>query len=162
MTKLCLAILVAGVVFAGCEPADPSKQPPADDGNKTTPAKPKEDTNSSSVKPKDDTNSSSSKPPAEETVKLKDMEKRDADGNLVGLTQDGLWHQRGEKEPFTGVVAGHYKNGHMESRREYKNGVQIGTETHWYNNGQKKWEIEYKDGEMVSHRQWDVDGNEQK
>lgn len=151
MTKSCIAILTAALLFAGCEPAEPPKPVPADDTNKTAPGKPKEDSNASAVKPS-----------AEETVKLKDMEKRDADGNLVGLTQDGVWHQRGEENPFTGVVAGHYKNGNMESRREYKDGVQIGIEIHWYNNGQKKWEMIFEDGAMASMRQWDADGNEQK
>ena len=149
MIKSCSIVLLAAILLAGCEPAEPPAKEPADDGNTTAPGK-----KPSAANPKIE--------PAEETVKLKDMEKRDADGNLVGLTGDGLWHQRGEKEPFTGVVAGHYKNGHMESRREYKVGVQAGTETHWYNNGQKKWEIVYKHGKMVSQRQWDGDGNEQK
>jgi antitoxin component YwqK of YwqJK toxin-antitoxin module len=50
----------------------------------------------------------------------------------------------------------------MESQINYKQGVRAGVETHWYENGQKRWEMIYMSGRMVSKKQWDVDGNEQK
>ena len=93
--------------------------------------------------------------------KLADVEKRDEKGNIVGQLDNGLWYRRGDVKAYTGVIAGHYKNGQLESKRRYENGVQIGTETHWYDTGQKRWEMIYQDGQMVSIRQWDVDGNEQ-
>ena len=93
--------------------------------------------------------------------KLANVEKRDEKGNIVGQLEDGLWYRHGDVKPYTGVVAGHYNNGQMESKRHYENGAQVGTETHWYDTGQKRWEMNYQDGQMVSIRQWDVDGNEQ-
>ena len=86
----------------------------------------------------------------------------DEKGKIVGQLEGGLWYRHGDVKPYTGVVAGHYKNGQMESRRHYENGAQVGMETHWYDTGQKRWEMNYQDGQMVSIRQWDVDGNEQR
>jgi antitoxin component YwqK of YwqJK toxin-antitoxin module len=93
--------------------------------------------------------------------KLTDVEKRDEKGNVVGQLDNGLWYRRGDMKPYTGVISGHYKNGQIESKRCYENGAQVGTETHWYDTGQKRWEMIYKNGQMVSIRQWDADGNEQ-
>ena len=95
-------------------------------------------------------------------AKLMEVEKRNKDGNIVGQAEEGLWFKRGELKPFSGVVAGHYKSGQMESRRIYENGVQVGTETHWYDNGKKRLELVYKNGKVTSLRQWDADGKEQR
>ena len=95
-------------------------------------------------------------------VKLGDLEKRNTEGKPIGLSEAGLWFKRGEKEPYTGLVESFYNNGKMESQINYKQGVRAGVETHWYENGQKRWGMIYKRGRMVSKKQWDVDGNEQK
>ncbi len=92
--------------------------------------------------------------------KLMEMEKRDKNGDIVGQPEAGLWFKRGESKPYTGIVAGHYKGGQMESKRVYKNGVQVGTETHWYDNGKKRLELIYNRGTVISLKQWDPDGNE--
>ena len=63
---------------------------------------------------------------------------------------------------FEFLVLGRYKNGQMESERYYKKGVQSGTERHWYDNGQKRWEMIYQNGRMISMKAWSIDGNEQK
>ena len=99
--------------------------------------------------------------------KLMEMERRDKDGNVIGLNEDGLWYKRVERLPYTGIVAGYYKakNGKepiMASMREYKDGVQVGTETSWYENGKKRIELAYENGEVVQMKQWDVDGKELK
>ncbi len=99
--------------------------------------------------------------PALPESKLADMEKRDEKGNIIGQLDDGLWYRHKDTKPYTGVVSGHYRNGQIESKRCYENGAQVGTETHWYDTGQKRWEMIYKNGQMVSIRQWDVDGNAQ-
>ena len=96
------------------------------------------------------------------TAKQGDLEKRDSKGKIVGLRDKGRWHKRGATAPFSGRVVAYYKNGQMESKRYYDKGVQAGIETHWYDTGQKRWEMNYKDGRMISMRAWDVDGNEQK
>jgi antitoxin component YwqK of YwqJK toxin-antitoxin module len=49
----------------------------------------------------------------------------------------------------------------MESKRVYENGLQVGTETHWYDNGKKRLELVYMGGAVTSLKQWDPDGNEQ-
>ena len=38
-------------------------------------------------------------------------------------------------------------------------GKKEGKWTHWYENGQKKWEGTFKDGEMIKETYWDEDGN---
>ena len=34
-----------------------------------------------------------------------------------------------------------------------------GLYTEWYENGQKKWEMTFKDGEMISGKKWNKDGS---
>ena len=94
-------------------------------------------------------------------AKLMEMEKRDKDGNIVGQPEEGLWFKRGESKPYSGIVAGHYKGGQIESKRVYSNGIQVGTETHWYDNGKKRLELIYEKDTVISLKQWDPDGNEQ-
>ena len=95
-------------------------------------------------------------------AKLMEMEKRDKIGNIVGQPEEGLWHKRGESKPYSGIVAGHYKNGQIESKRVYEKGVQVGTETYWYDNGNKRLELVYKEGKVTALKQWDADGKEQR
>ena len=101
--------------------------------------------------------------------KLMEMERRDKDGNIIGLLEPGLWYKRGEEEPYTGLVAGMNmpKNGKPPAfpynyKREYKDGVQVGVETGWYVSGKKRIELVFKDGEAISMKQWDADGKELK
>lgn len=94
-------------------------------------------------------------------AKLMEMEKRDKDGNIVGQPEKGLWFKRGESKPYSGIVAGHYKGGQIESKRVYSNGIQVGIETHWYDNGLKRLELVYEKDTVISLKQWDPDGNEQ-
>jgi len=99
------------------------------------------------------------------TAKLMEMERRNKDGDLIGLNEEGLWYKRGEKNPYSGYVTGYYKaKGRnkpvMASVREYKNGVQVGVETSYYSNGNKRIELIYENRKVVSMRQWDIDGGE--
>ena len=99
------------------------------------------------------------------TAKLMEMERRNKDGNLIGLNEGGLWYKRGDKNPYSGYVAGYYKakgenNPVMASVREYKNGVQVGIETSYYSNGNKRIELIYENSKVASMRQWDIDGRE--
>ena len=96
------------------------------------------------------------------TAKQAELEKRDGNGNVIGQPEKGLWYKLGKNDPFTGRVTGRYKNGQIESERYYENGVQNGTERHWYDNGQKRWEMTYRKDRMISMKAWDIDGNEQK
>jgi hypothetical protein len=102
------------------------------------------------------------KKPEPPTSKFEEVEKRNTQGRRVGLLEEGLWFKRGEPKPYTGRVAGHYKNEQLESERFYENGTQVGVETHWYDSGTKRWELIYKNGRLISQRSWDPDGNESK
>ena len=98
---------------------------------------------------------------------LMEMEHRNEERNVVGLNEKDLWYKRGENVPYTGIVAGYYKTMKggtpiMASKREYKHGIQFGTETGWYTNGKKRIELAYENGEAISMRQWDADGKELK
>ena len=142
---------VAMGVLAGCDPAEHLSEELVGDENSTGTEKQNQKPEAKAGPPK--------KPSG---VRLGDLEKRDAGGNMVGLAEDGLWFKRGKTEPYTGLVVAFYNNGKMESQIHYRKGVRSGIETHWYENGQKRWEMNYDNGRMVSMKQWDVDGNEQK
>jgi len=105
----------------------------------------------------------------EAVTKMMYMERRDADGNIVGLLDEGLWFKQGDEAPYTGLVVGMNKpkDGKPPAfpynyKREFKDGVQAGVETGWYTTGKKRIELIYENGEVVSMRQWDADGNELK
>tara|TARA_B100000676_G_C17546714_1_gene565285 strand:- start:4 stop:489 length:486 start_codon:yes stop_codon:yes gene_type:complete len=152
--KLTGLVMVLAVV-TGCGGSSAEQANTPDDRNQA-PSNPAAPTNSS---PQNTTNGGSGD--KEIFAKLMEMEKRDKEGNVVGQPEEGLWFKRGETEPYTGIVAGHYKGGQIESRREYKDGVQIGEETHWYDSGKKRMEMIYKDGEIISTTLWDLEGNKQ-
>ena len=105
----------------------------------------------------------------EAVTKMMYMERRDADGNIVGLLDEGLWFKQGDEAPYTGLVVGMNKpkDGKPPAfpynyKREFKDGIQVGVETGWYTTGEKRIELVYENGEVVSMRQWDADGNELK
>ncbi len=96
--------------------------------------------------------------------------------------RDDLWYFEGK--PFTGITVEKYENGQKRGERTYKDGKVHGLYTFWYENGQKKereytlrfgklhglytrwyrngqknWERTHKDGELISEKEWDEDGN---
>ena len=67
-----------------------------------------------------------------------------------------------------------FKNGKIKSERNFKIGFSIpctpffkltfnvredGTETHWYESGQKKEETIFKSGKKISSKEWNEDGS---
>ena len=52
-----------------------------------------------------------------------------------------------------------WDNGQKKLEVTYKDGKPDGLGTVWYENGQKKLEGTYKDGELISQECWDEDGN---
>ena len=59
------------------------------------------------------------------------MEKRDAEDNIVGLLDEGLWFKQGDEAPYTGLVVGMNKpkDGKPPAfpynyKREFKDGIQ--------------------------------------
>ena len=41
----------------------------------------------------------------------------------------------------------------------WNNGEEDGTETHWYESGQKKEETIFKSGKKISSKEWNEDGS---
>ena len=64
-----------------------------------------------------------------------------------------------EEKPFTGVAVEKYPNGQKRYEITFKDGKWHGLRTRWWNNGQKMGEITYKDGKPISVKEWDKDGN---
>ncbi len=104
------------------------------------------------------------------------------DGGML-VERDGLWYELDSEKPFTGMMAEYwpggekkaegelldgqvngkviewYEGGGMKSQTEYRGGELQGTAIGWYENGRKQAEVEFVDGEEVSRREWDEEGN---
>ena len=52
-----------------------------------------------------------------------------------------------------------YENGQKKKEYTYKDGEFVGLYTRWYDNGQKWIEENYKDGELISEKKWNQDGS---
>lgn len=59
--------------------------------------------------------------------------------------KNGIFFAPNEKQPFTGTVVGNYSNGQKEGEIELINGT-LTSSIKWYENGQKKEELNCKDG----------------
>ena len=156
MKKFICTYALAGLIV-GCAPAENAEQvdPPSttDNDNKTVEVQPPYENGKEE----------------EAVTKMMYMERQDADGNIVGLLDEGLWFKQGDEAPYTGLVVGMNKpkDGKPPEfpynyKREFQDGVQVGVETGWYTTGKKRIELVYENGEVVSMRQWDADGNELK
>ena len=53
-----------------------------------------------------------------------------------------------------------YENGKKKSEGNFKDNKYDGFWAGWHENGQKSYEVTYKDGELISEKCWDKDGNE--
>ena len=71
--------------------------------------------------------------------------------------RDGLGYF--ERKPFTGVAVSKHDNGQKKWEGNWKDGKRHGLQTGWYEDGQKKKEVTYKAGKKISEKQWDEDGN---
>ena len=82
--------------------------------------------------------------------------------NINNLVQYGdKWFKENDDKPYTGRVFDLYKsNGNKKGEGHFKDGLPNGKFTEWYENGQKREEATYKDGELFSEECWDEDGNE--
>jgi len=60
-----------------------------------------------------------------------------------------------------GLHTEYYDNGQKKFEKNYKDGKKDGISTKWYENGQKGYnKATYKDGEVISEECWDINGNE--
>jgi len=58
-----------------------------------------------------------------------------------------------------GLYTNWYENGQKRDELTYKDGKFDGLYTNWYENGQKRFEGTYKDGELISEKYWNEDGS---
>jgi len=65
-------------------------------------------------------------------------------------TRDGIELVKGET---------YYSSGQKESEETLKNGKRDGLSTQWYENGQKMFEGNFRDGEVVELKGWNEDGS---
>ena len=71
---------------------------------------------------------------------------------LEGVNQDeleereGIYYFKDSDTPYTGKVYGLYENGQKKAEVNFKDGKRDGLELQWYENGQKQFEANFKDG----------------
>ena len=85
--------------------------------------------------------------------------------------KDGLWttwYDNGKKKSEStykdgkkdGLWIEYYENGEKEEELTYKDEKIDGLYTRWYENGEKMYEGTFKNGDLISEKCWDEDGNE--
>jgi len=52
-----------------------------------------------------------------------------------------------------------YENGQIKEKGTNSHDAPYGFQTNWYENGQKRFEGTYKDGELISKKEWNEDGS---
>jgi len=64
------------------------------------------------------------------------------------------------KFPSECVIRKYWSNGNLGSETYYKNGLEDGIQTHWYEDGKKRLESEYKNGKFSDGHwvMWDKKG----
>ncbi len=108
-------------------------------------------------------------------------------GNDLIEMDNGLWSVKFSDEPITGKVYGYFgeegnlekvyignllngkkegkwtwwyhETGRKSEEINYKKGEIDGLHIEWYENGQKKYERTFKDGELISSKIWNEDGS---
>jgi len=76
--------------------------------------------------------------------------------------RNGIKYEVNSEVGFTGKYVEYYKNGQKKSELNYKNGKENGLDTRWYGNGQKSYEGNYKNGKYDGlWTGWDINGQKQ-
>jgi len=80
----------------------------------------------------------------------------------ISVRNDGLFYERGADKPFTGKAVDRYAGGALRSSMNFVDGIRTGTQTSWYESGQKleeattvggkpgDWVSWYENGQMKS------------
>lgn len=71
---------------------------------------------------------------------------------------DALFYLKNKETPFTGLAESFYENGQKRVELIFKDGKQNGLATSWYENGQKRSESNLKDGKHISNEVWKPNG----
>ena len=74
--------------------------------------------------------------------------------------RESIIYLKGSDAPYTGKAFTLYNNGQKRWESNYKDGNQDGLDVSWHENGQKKAEVNWKDGEEVegSRKYWNSKG----
>ena len=81
------------------------------------------------------------------------------DASQLEQRSDGLTYKKNAAQPFTGTARIFSPDGNPESSVQYQNGKAHGPSLQWWENGQKSIAVEFRKGEIMSKKQWDVNGN---
>jgi len=81
------------------------------------------------------------------------------DGRRLERRRDGRFYF--EEKPFTGVTVSKHDNGQKKWEGNWKDGKQYGLQTEWRENGQKERESTYEDGEVVSSASYHSNGRKE-
>jgi len=89
----------------------------------------------------------------EEALDMDKIQEREVKGAV-------LFYAPNDQKPYTGWIKSMHSNGQVELLGQIKDGKIDGLSTKWYDNGQKKWESQYENGEQVadSVKKWSSNG----
>jgi len=80
------------------------------------------------------------------------------DGNTLIRSTGDLMYAPGSDKPYSGEAVWYYDNGQKREEGTFKDGEKDGVWTEWHENGQKESEGTYKDGEIQGEeRRWSLD-----
>ena len=63
----------------------------------------------------------------------------------------GFEYYLDEETPFTGTALDYYENGQKKHELFYKDGLRYGVEREWYDNGDKRSELSWENGKKHGH-----------
>ena len=76
------------------------------------------------------------------------------------VERDGIWHSKDTNKPYSGKAVEYLENGQKYYEVTFKDGKEDGKWTEWHDNGQKKSEVTYKNGEKDGlWTEWTWDGH---
>jgi antitoxin component YwqK of YwqJK toxin-antitoxin module len=79
--------------------------------------------------------------------------------NFASDRRGGKYYAPNQQKPYTGWSKSMHDNGQMMALWHFKDGKADGLWTKWFDNGQKKEKITYKDGKLVTAVSWKPNGD---
>ena len=79
--------------------------------------------------------------------------------NFASDRRGGKYYTPNQETPYTGWSKSMHENGQMMALWHFKDGKADGLWTKWFDNGQKKEEVTYKDGKLVTAVSWKPNGD---
>ena len=72
--------------------------------------------------------------------------------------RESIWYLKDSETPYSGKVYALHPNGQKDYEINYKDGKRDGPSVIWHKNGQKKGEANFKDGILISEKFWNSKG----